>query len=49
MTLDASERAVLTDLIGALRTLANQVLIVHLQLGAVRAFLARKGAVTGHR
>jgi hypothetical protein len=46
MTLNASERAVLTDLIGAVRTLANQVLIVHLQLGAVRAILARKGTVT---
>ena len=46
MTLNASERAVLTDLIGAVRTLANQVLIVHLQVGAVRAILARKGTVT---
>lgn len=46
MTLDASERTVLTDLIGAVRTLANQLLVVHLQLGAVRAILARKGTVT---
>ena len=46
MTLNASERAALTDLSGAVRTLANQVLIVHLQVGAVRAILARKGTVT---
>jgi hypothetical protein len=46
MSLDAGERQVVIDLIGAVRTLATQVLRLHLQLGAVRALLARKGIVT---
>ena len=44
--MDSSERQVLLDLIAVVRTLANQTLTLHLQLGAVRALLARKGVVT---
>jgi hypothetical protein len=44
--LDASEREILTDLIGALRTLAAQTLTLHLQLGAVRTILGRKGTIS---
>jgi hypothetical protein len=46
MPLDASEREILADLIGAVRTLATQVLTLHLQLGAVRTILARKGTIS---
>jgi hypothetical protein len=46
MALDASEREVLIDLIASVRTLASQVLTLHLQLGAMRALLAHKGAVS---
>jgi hypothetical protein len=46
MALNAGEREVLADLIRAVQTLAQQILTVHLQLGAVRALLARKGIVT---
>ena len=46
MPLDASERQVLADLISAVRTLATHLLGLHLQLGAVRALLARKGTIT---
>jgi hypothetical protein len=46
MTLNAGEREVFVDLIRAVQTLAQQILTVHLQLGAVRAHLARKGIVT---
>jgi hypothetical protein len=44
--LDASDREVLVDLIGVVRTLAAQVLTLHLQLGAMRALLARKGTIS---
>ena len=43
--MDSTDRQVLLDLIAVVRTLANQVLTLHLQLGAVRALLARKGVV----
>jgi hypothetical protein len=46
MSLSASERQVLIDLIGAVRTLATNVLAVHLQLGAVRTLLDSKGTLT---
>jgi hypothetical protein len=35
-----------SDLISAVRTLAAQVLALHLQLGAVRTLLARKGTIS---
>ena len=44
--MDSTERQVLLDLIAVVRTLTNQTLTLHLQLGAVRALLARKGVVT---
>jgi hypothetical protein len=46
MPFNAGEREVLVDAIRAVQTLAQQILTVHLQLGAVRALLARKGIVT---
>jgi hypothetical protein len=42
----ADEREVLIELIASVRTLAKQTLTLHLQLGAVRAILARKGTIT---
>ena len=42
----AEEREVLIDLIDSVRTLAKQTLALHLQLGAVRTLLARKGTIT---
>jgi hypothetical protein len=42
----SEERQVLLDLIGSVRTLAKQTLALHLQLGAVRTLLARKGTIT---
>jgi hypothetical protein len=44
--LDAREREIVSDLISAVRTLAAQVLALHLQLGAVRTLLARKGTIS---
>jgi hypothetical protein len=44
--LAASDREVLVDLIGSVRTLAAQVLTLHLQLGAMRALFARKGTIS---
>ena len=44
--MESIEREVLTDLIGSVRTLAQQTLTLHLQLGAVRILLARKGTIT---
>jgi len=44
--LDASEREILTDLIGAVRTLAAQTLTLHLQFGAVRTILGRNGTIS---
>lgn len=46
MPLDAREREIVSDLISAVRTLAAQVLALHLQLGAVRTLLARKGTIS---
>jgi hypothetical protein len=46
MPLDAVEREIVADLIGAVRTLAGQVLTLHLQLGAVRTLLAYKGTIS---
>ena len=42
----ADEREVLIDLIGSVRTLAKHTLSLHLQLGAIRALLERKGTIT---
>ena len=44
--MDSREREVVVDLIESVRRLANQVLTLHLQLGAVRTILARKGTMT---
>jgi hypothetical protein len=44
--LDASDREVLVDLVEVVRTLAAQVLTLHLQQGAMRALLARKGTIS---
>jgi ribosome-associated translation inhibitor RaiA len=46
MTLSANEREVVSDLIGSVRTLAAHLMAVHLQLGAVRTLLARKGTIS---
>jgi hypothetical protein len=46
MPLDANEREVVIDVIESVRRLANQVLTLHLQLGAVRTILARKGTMS---
>jgi hypothetical protein len=45
MAMDASEREVFVDLIRSVRTLATQVLTLHLQLGAMRTLLVRKGTL----
>jgi hypothetical protein len=44
--MDASEREILTDLIGAVRTLAAQTPTLHLQLGAVRTIPGRNGTIS---
>ena len=44
--MDAREREVIVDLIESVRSLASQVLTLHLQLGAVRTILARKGTLS---
>jgi hypothetical protein len=46
MPMDANEREVVIDVIESVRRLANQVLTLHLQLGAVRTILARKGTMS---
>jgi hypothetical protein len=46
MALTADEREIVSDLVHAVRTLAAQVMTLHLQLGAVRALLARKGTIS---
>jgi hypothetical protein len=46
MALDASEREIVADVIGSVRTLAAQVVTLHLQLGAIRDLLARKGTIS---
>jgi hypothetical protein len=42
----AAEREILAQLIRAVQTVSQQTLTVHLQLGAVRAILARKAMAT---
>jgi hypothetical protein len=44
--MDALEREVMIDLIESVRSLARQVLTLHLQLGAARTILARKGTMS---
>ena len=44
--MDTSDREVLIDLIGSVRTLAAQVLTLHLRMGALRALLARRGTIS---
>jgi hypothetical protein len=44
--MDASEREILTDLFGAVSTLAAQTLTLHLQFGAVRTHLGRNGTIS---
>jgi hypothetical protein len=46
MALSADEREIVVDLIGSVRTLAAHVMTIHLQLGAVRTLLARKGTIS---
>jgi hypothetical protein len=46
MALSADEREIVSDLIGSIRTLAAHVMTLHLQLGAVRTLLARKGTIS---
>jgi hypothetical protein len=46
MGLNAAEREILAQLIRAVQTVSQQTLTVHLQLGAVRAILARRGTAT---
>jgi hypothetical protein len=46
MPMDSHEREVVVDVIDSVRCLANQVLTLHLQIGAVRTILARKGTMT---
>jgi hypothetical protein len=46
MAMSANEREILIDLIGSVRTLAAHVMMLHLQLGAVRTLLARKGTIS---
>jgi hypothetical protein len=46
MPMSANEREILIDLIGSVRTLAAHVMMLHLQLGAVRTLLARKGTIS---
>jgi hypothetical protein len=46
MPMNASEREIVADLISAVRTLASQVLTLHLQLGAMRTLLVTKGVMS---
>ena len=46
MAFDASERELIADLIGSVRTVAGQLVALHLQLGAMRALLARKNMIS---
>jgi hypothetical protein len=43
--MDSVEKEVLADLIEAVRTLAQQTLSLHLQLGALRTLLARNSTI----
>jgi hypothetical protein len=46
MAFSTDERELVADLIGSVRTLAAHVITLHLQLGAVRTLLARKGTIS---
>jgi hypothetical protein len=46
MALSAVEREIISDIISSVRTLAGHVMTLHLQLGAVRTLLARKGTIS---
>jgi hypothetical protein len=46
MAMSTDERELVSDLIGSVRTLAAHVMTLHLQLGAVRTLLARKGTIS---
>jgi hypothetical protein len=46
MSLDAGERELVADVIGSVRTLAAQMLTLHLHLGALRSLLVEKGILT---
>jgi len=46
MPMNASERELIADVISSVRTLAGHVMTLHLQLGAVRTLLARKGTIS---
>ena len=46
MALSLDEREIVIELIRTTRTVAAHLLTLHLQLGALRAALARKGTVT---
>jgi hypothetical protein len=46
MSLTVGEREIIADLISSVRALAGHVMTLHLQLGAVRTLLARKGTIS---
>jgi hypothetical protein len=46
MSWTTTEREIVSDLIASVRTLAAHVMTLHLQLGAVRTLLARKGTIS---
>jgi hypothetical protein len=46
MALDPTEREVVASLIGSVRTVAAQLVSLHLQLGAMRSLLAKKQMMT---
>jgi hypothetical protein len=46
MPLNSSERELVADIIGSVRTVATQLISVHLQLGAIRSLLIRNGTIT---
>jgi type II secretory pathway predicted ATPase ExeA len=46
MALDASERELIADVIGSVRTVAAQLVALHLQLGAIRSLLVKKGTIS---
>ena len=46
MAFSADEREIVSDLIASVRMLAAHMMTIHLQLGAVRTLLARKGAIS---
>jgi hypothetical protein len=46
MALNASERELIADVIGSVRAVAAQVISLHLQLGAIRSLLVKKGTMT---